>query len=551
MIGGRASDAERSVVREFFELFKTPWEFYNAERRYDVVLCSNGPVPEDSAKLILVYGSEEKPFDRQRGIPLGFQCSNTLLSYGAERLPIYGKCLAFDASEGASLIEQTSGRAVNLEIKSGSQRFVRVGFDLFGEVRHLLSLGQPLNYAGIPALEIHIAFLRDLLLSSVPLVEIPPVPAGYTFIVCLTHDVDHVGIRNHKCDHTMFGFLYRASIGSFINLLRRRKSSKQLVANWAAALSLPLVHLGLMKDFWYQFDRYLEVEKNLSSTFFVIPCKGDSGQDANGACPSWRAAHYDIGDIPDEVRCLLAAGHEVGLHGIDAWRDAALGRKEFDRVARATGTTELGVRMHWLFFDKDSPVALENAGFSYDSTVGYNETIGYRAGTTQAFKPPAVQSLLELPMHVMDTALFFPTHMNLSPGDAAVAVASLVKNAAAYGGVLTINWHDRSLAPERLWDDFYITLLADLKTRGAWFPNAGRAISWFRKRRAAVIESVTDDTGRMRVKASLPSGADNLPGLRIRVHRMACHSDGAAGAKPRTQFTDIPFDRSGEMQVAV
>jgi len=34
--------------------------------------------------------------------------------------------------------------------------------------------------------------------------------------------------------------------------------------------------------------------------------------------------------------------------------------------------------MHWLFFDSESAGKLEEAGFSYDSTVGYNGTIGYR-----------------------------------------------------------------------------------------------------------------------------------------------------------------------------
>src|SRR5438876_5215843 len=106
-------------------------------------------------------------------------------------------------------------------------------------------------------MEMHIALLRDLITGcSISLVEIPPVPAGYSFTVCLTHDVDHVGIRNHKCDHTMFGFLYRATIGSVINVCKGRRSLRQLAANWAAAISLPLVHLGLAKDFWYQFDRY-------------------------------------------------------------------------------------------------------------------------------------------------------------------------------------------------------------------------------------------------------------------------------------------------------
>ena len=44
----------------------------------------------------------------------------------------------------------------------------------------------------------------------------------------------------------------------------------------------------------------------------------------------------------------------------------------------------------------------------YDSTIGYNETVGYRAGTTQPYRPLAASRLLELPLHVMDTALFYP-----------------------------------------------------------------------------------------------------------------------------------------------
>ena len=39
-------------------------------------------------------------------------------------------------------------------------------------------------------------------------------------------------------------------------------------------------------------------------------------------------------------------------------------------------------------------MTLEKAGFSYDSTVGYNETIGYRAGTAQVFKHPGRRSFV-------------------------------------------------------------------------------------------------------------------------------------------------------------
>ena len=39
MIGVIATSPDHAVIREFFELFKTPWEFYRHDRSYDVVLC--------------------------------------------------------------------------------------------------------------------------------------------------------------------------------------------------------------------------------------------------------------------------------------------------------------------------------------------------------------------------------------------------------------------------------------------------------------------------------------------------------------------------------
>ncbi len=41
--------------------------------------------------------------------------------------------------------------------------------------------------------------------------------------------------------------------------------------------------------------------------------------------------------------------------------------------------------MHWLYWAEKLAQALEKAGFEYDSTFGYNDAIGFRAGTTQAF----------------------------------------------------------------------------------------------------------------------------------------------------------------------
>jgi peptidoglycan/xylan/chitin deacetylase (PgdA/CDA1 family) len=548
MIGVVANGVEPSTVVEFFELFKTPWELWRPGAQYDVLLCSNSMVPENDARLLLLYGSQEQAFERNRGITTRSVRGLEFVSFRGEQIPIYGHCLLFDDQVNKVLLRNATSSTAAISTASGAQAVVRLGFDLFEEVHHLLTKGQPAEVAGIPTLDLHISLLRELIVShGVTLIEIPPVPTGHRFIVSLTHDVDHPRVRQHMCDHTMFGFLYRAFIASVIDFCRGRRSLRQVATNWKAALSLPLVFAGIVKDFWNQLDRYLELERDLPSTFFVIPTKGDAGVDFHGRTRTKRASRYALADIADDLKKLLSAKREIAVHGIDAWRDSAKGRDERKQVQKITGTVETGVRMHWLYFDSQTPSILEKTGFSYDSTVGYNETIGYRAGTTQVFKHPEVDHLLELPMHIMDTALFYPSYMNLPNERASAAMLPLIENVTRFGGVLTINWHDRSLGPERLWGDAYLDLLRDLRARTPWFATALQAVSWFRKRRAASF--VTQDGSSVRVRPATDPIAADLPPLTLRVYNGASpeHKVSNKGNAPFEEFT---IDGSDEVLVA-
>jgi hypothetical protein len=544
MIGVQADSSEHAVIAEFFELFKTPWEFCREGRRYDVLLCAgNQDLNGKSAQLVLIYAGHKLPFDTQEKIGIASRKSSCVLAYKGARIPIYGNCIAFQEKGTGLLVDEESRRpAINRQQTAGKTA-MRIGYDLFGEIGTLLTVGQPAAFAGIPTLELHIAFMRELIVASgVPLVEIPPVPDGYSFIACLTHDVDHPSIRRHKLDHTTLGFFYRAVFASMGNFLRGQMPARTLLANWGAALKLPFVHLGWARDFWRGFvDRYLEVEKGLSSTFFVIPFENDPGRNADGPAPAFRASRYGAEDIADLIREMTAAGCEVGLHGIDAWRDNAKAHEELEEIGRITGSATTGVRMHWLYYAEQSPLILEQAGAVYDSTVGYRETVGYRAGTTQAYKPLKATRLLELPMQVMDTALFYPAYLGLTSRQAKSLLERMVDTAAEFGGCMTTNWHDRSLAPERMWDACYRDMLADLKSRGAWFATAGRAASWFQMRRSVVFETEGADPGAGGCRITAP-GADSAPRLRLRVHnaRESCEPR----PQPSEGYVDIPFDRS-------
>jgi hypothetical protein len=518
MIGVVADPSDITVICEFFELFKTPWERHETGRHYDVVLCAGDVAfPKTNAGLVVIYAGRRLALDPRGPIemrPLGSH--GRILRYQEKQIPIYGSCLTF--REGTDdLVDESTGHPVVHLAKRHGKTIARIGYDLFEEVRTLLLDGQPIANAAFPTLDLHISLLRHVIVTSgVPMTEIPPVPDGYRFTVCLTHDVDHPSIRQHRLDHTVLGFLARALVGSLVKTLKGHLPTRDLFKNWVAALKLPLVQLGLARDFWCDFDHYVQLECGRCSTFFVIPFKGRPGLRGSGQAPRRRASAYGAADIADKIRCLMSQGSEVGLHGIDAWRDGSGASAELDRIRQLTARRDTGVRMHWLYFDTGSPPLLDRAGADYDSTIGYNETVGYRAGTSQVYRPVGATRLLELPLHIMDTALFFPSHLNLSFAEARKRVAAIIENAVEFGGVITVNWHDRSIAPERCWGGFYEDLLSELDRRGAWFATGGEAVAWFRKRRAISFDGSSADKDAPLL--STAGEADGLPGLQLRAY---------------------------------
>ena len=269
-----------------------------------------------------------------------------------------------------------------------------------------------------------------------------------------------------------------------------------------------------MKDFWEPFEWYLGVEKGLAATYFLIPFKRRAGEKVPRSNAPHRATAYDASDLAGWIEVLRNEGCELGVHGIDAWHDVDKGRQELARVAAATGESATGIRMHWLLQDEKTPLILEQAGFSYDSTCGYNETVGYRAGTTQVFRPEGASTLLEIPMHIQDGALFFPQQLDLSEQQAESRCQVLIDNAKRYAGVVTVLWHDRSHGPERFWGGFYVKLLQTLKSLNCWFATAQGAVSWFKNRRNVRFERSMDGTG-VRIQYE---GGEISPPFNIRVH---------------------------------
>lgn len=521
MIGVISKEIEVNAVQEFFQLFKTPWEFFAPGRDYDVIIASSGYTPENvNAKALIIYSSASILWDREREISHqnSGESNSNFLEWGNTEFPVYCNVSAFQ-QDGMSFLQSKGGLGpVGLQFSDSTRSVFRIGYDLFQEVSFLLSKGQPPENSCIPTMEIHISVLRDCLLrAGISFVEVPPVPAGYDFMACLTHDVDFIGIRDHKFDRTMWGFVWRALFTSLLDAVKGRLPWSKLRRNWKAASSLPFVYLGLLEDFWLEFDCYEQIEKGLGSTFFFIPFKNRAGVTGSGPAPPHRAAKYDLGEVEQQVRDLAAHGCEIGLHGIDAWDNAEKAEAEMNRVREVSGQSEVGARMHWLYFSESSPRILDQAGVVYDSTFGYNDAVGFRAGTSQVFCFADTREILELPLNIQDTALFYPSRMGLRETDAIDLCRELMQSVQTFGGVLTFNWHTRSLSPERLWGDFYAAVLAELKKHRVWFSRGRDIVAWFKSRRALCFEDVRigEESVQVKFAQALPNG---LPFFVLRLH---------------------------------
>ena len=536
MIGVIPKPGQTAAVEEFFELFKTPWEYCRAGRSYDVAIITDDSVPTVDATVVLICGAGRKNGDAERAFVAAAASEGGSFDFRDTRVPVYGSLATFAAGTGQRVCLQAGGAAAGVRVNGTGSTVIRLGYDVFDEVRFLLENGQPVERALIPTLDLHIAVLRELILDAgVSIVEIPPTPSGYSFVACLTHDIDFVGIREHRFDHTMWGFLYRSTVGALRNVVRGRLTISRLLQTWRAVAALPFVYLGWAKDFWSPFEWYLEVEKGLPATYFLIPFRNRPGENVAPLATARRGTKYDVNDIADSCATLLAAGCELGVHGIDAWHSPARGREEAGRITAVTGASSVGIRMHWLLRDARTFEVLDQAGYAYDSTVGYNEAIGYRAGTSQVFRPFGTKTLLELPMHIQDGALFFSERLDLPEPEAWNRCERLLRQAREIGGVLTLLWHDRSHGPERFWGGFYARLVGVLRRSGVWFGSAAQVVGWFRQRREVRFEQSHDPAhGGIRVVA----GAEIDPPLVVRVHRSV------------TSFVDVPWNGRTPFDVA-
>lgn len=286
----------------------------------------------------------------------------------------------------------------------------------------------------------------------------PPRWSGARFAVALTHDIDT------PWRWTRIGL--RGSAARLKNHVLARRGRAAL--HEARALAAVPLHKLRGTDPNWRFEQVLEAEaaRGVSSTFFVM---AGHRHPADGAAPE----SYDR-LRPRLVRTLLDGGGEVGLHGsYTAATDTALLAQEKELLESLAGPIP-GHRYHYLRVDVESNlVPLAELGFRYDSSLGFADAPGFRAGIAHPFRPwdwqrDAPAPLVEIPLAVMDGTLGEERYLGLSAAEAEQRLDAIVDWAAEHGGGFSVLWHtDRFDAPTaRGWDRLYYRFIELVQARG-------------------------------------------------------------------------------------
>ena len=304
----------------------------------------------------------------------------------------------------------------------------------------------------------------------------PPRWGGARFAIALTHDVDtpwrwtRIGVR-----------------GAAARLKRHVRAGRSGPAlREARALSAVPAHKLRRTDPNWSFERILRVEaaRGARSTFFVM---AGHGHPADGAAPE---AYQRL--RPRLVELLQAGGAEVGLHGsyTAAESESALAAEKVELEALAGPVR--GHRYHYLRLDPHANLApLERLGFAYDSTLGFADAPGFRAGIAHPFRPWDAEldrplDLVEIPLAAMDVTFSEDHYLGLSASEAERRLIGLVDRAAEHGGGFSVLWHTDRYDPatSRGWDRLYLRLLEAVRARGGVCLSAGElaqeAAAWLR-----------------------------------------------------------------------
>ncbi len=226
----------------------------------------------------------------------------------------------------------------------------------------------------------------------------------------------------------------------------------------------------------WSLDRLIDLENknNIRSTFYFLALN-EREEDFN----------YNLDSLTPYFKRIKVAGSEIGLHG---------GHRAFNNIQKIEaekrdlelkcGENVKGYRNHYLRFKTpDTWKHLEALQFTYDTTYGFADLVGYRNGLCYPFRPfdwvnNSYLDILEVPLVIMDVS--FWKYMGLNIEDSFLLFKKIFNDIKSVNGVLTILWHNHSMiGNEGILYHWILDYL--VKDEEIWFTNTLELAEYWRE----------------------------------------------------------------------
>lgn len=251
--------------------------------------------------------------------------------------------------------------------------------------------------------------------------EITLWPDGKRFALAVTHDVD----------------IARRSVRGSIRLLMKQVPPGRFEGLFDSVRS----YLGNQGNPYDRISEWIKIENDLGikSTFFIFAGPRRHREDPK----------YKLDKLSHSIDDIRRSGFELALHsGIMCYEGESLADSGSE-LEEKSGFSTVGLRPHYLsaHFPKYWRAAAE-AGFSYSSCLGFDDTIGHLDGIDLPFVPfdkeeDATIDIVEIPLTIMDSGLI---RNESADSDEVISRGKhLIDMTAESGGMIVLDWHQRTL----------------------------------------------------------------------------------------------------------
>ena len=333
-------------------------------------------------------------------------------------------------------------------------------------------------------------------------------PAGFKWAAAVTHDVDIVRKQT-------LGTLWRVAPAKILNYI--------------------LSGTDLADPYWV-FPDLIPVYRQhhiRTTTFFLTRAR-----------EKWRyryAIRHPI--FKTAISEWMQAGHEVGLHtSLNAFANTTQIQKEKRILEAVTGNPVKGMRQHYLrvHFPEDWQV-IRTHGFQYDSSLGFNTTLGFRGGTCFPFAPdPEDTQLVEIPFSVMD----YPW-MTVDNPPQFPTFTRLLGDIQQLQGLLNIVIHPHHIA-EPAFRPYWEYLMYQLTSDSIWIAPLQEIAAWWQQRLNTRLSLQRLDIHQYRLTVD-SSGSLKKLALEVHVpHGVTLSTNGASLRKINSNSWYLEFSNCSE-----